>query len=136
MSRSVNRSNAVGFQADQEMTSVSGSIGKHGDANVDSVATPVGRYRSMVIRAISAKWYKYFYARSDIVSLGMVRIHLAIDRRGQVLTPRVLSNTSNEALASVSMQAIMDAPIPPMPPETVTLMKGGELSMDLTFNAE
>ena len=135
-SRSANRSNAVGFQMSQQTSNVSGNIGKRGEANVDSVATPVGRYRSMVIRAISAKWYSYFYARGDIISLGMVRIHINVDRTGRVLAPRVLSNSSNEALATVSLQAVADAPIPPMPQETISDLKGSELSMDLTFNAE
>ena len=135
-SRSANASDAAGFQAEQQATSFSGNINKHGPANVDSAATPMGRYQNVVIHAISAKWYSYFFSRSDVVALGTVRIHLVVDRGGRVLTPRVLSNSSNEALANVSLQAVMDAPIPPMPPDAVTVMKGGVMAMDVTFNAE
>ena len=135
-SRNANRSNAVGFQVEQQTTNVSGNITRRGEANIDSVATPVGRYRSMVIRAISSKWSTYFSARSDIVSLGMVTIHIEVNRSGRVLAPRVLSNSSNEALAAVSLQAVADAPIPPMPSDTISDLKGTELSFDLTFEAE
>lgn len=135
-SRASNASNAAGFQAEKQLTSVSGNIGKQGDANVDSVATPIGRYRSRVIRAISVKWHDYFNARSDVVSFGMLRIHIVVDRRGKVQVTKVLSNSSNEAMAAVSTQALMDAAIPPMLPETLAALPGGELPMDLTFDAE
>ena len=135
-SRNANASNAVGFQADQQISASKGGAARQGVANVDSVATPAGRYHNMVVRAISAKWYSYFYSRGDVISLGMVRIHITVDRRGKVFAPKVLSNSSNEALAAVSIQAVMDAPIPPMPPEVTVAFPDGELSMDLTFNAE
>lgn len=134
-SRNANASNAVGFQAEQQISASKGGATRQGAANVDSVATPAGRYHNMVVRAISAKWYSYFYSRGDVISLGMVRLHITVDRRGKIVMSKVLSNTANEALAAVSVQAVMDAPIPPMPPEVMAAF-GGELSMDLTFNAE
>ncbi len=136
-SRGANASNAVGFQADQQISASKGGATRQGAANVDSVATPAGRYHNMVVRAIKRdSGYSYFYARGDVISLGMVRIHVTVDRRGKVLMPRVLSNSSNEALAAISIQALIDAPIPPMPPEALVALPEGELSMDLTFNAE
>ena len=135
-SRNANASNAVGFQADQQISASRGGGKRRGEANVDSVATPLGRYKSQVAHAIRAKWYDYFYARGDMISLGTVRILITVDRYGKVLMPKVLSNSSNEALAATSIQAVLDAPIPPMPPETLAALPGGELSMDLVFNAE
>ena len=117
------------------MTSVSGSINKRGFNSVDAVGTPAGHYRSMVISAIERKWSAYFIARNDIVAIGTVHIHFIVDRSGRVMVPRIISNTSNEGLATVSLQALLDAAIPPMPPEAEAAMRG-ELSVDLIFDSQ
>ena len=134
-SRQANASNAAGFQATQTMASLSGNINNRGAGNVDAVATPVGHYYGMVISAIKQKWYVYSSAHSDMVAIGTVHIHFIVDRSGRVTVPRVISNSSNEALATVSLQALLDAAIPPMPP-TVEVAIKGELSVDMRFELQ
>ncbi len=134
--RAANRSNALGFQMTEEASGVNGSVERRGAANVDSMATPVGRYQMAVIHVIKAKWTNYFYAHSDMFPSGMVTIHFEVNRSGHVVNPRVLYNSSNEALAAMSLQMIADAPISPMPVETISDLKARELTIDLTFIAE
>jgi hypothetical protein len=45
----------------------------------------------------------------------------------------VIRNTSNESLASISIAAIVNAEIPPIPPEVAKLLDNGRLEIDYSF---
>ncbi len=125
-----------GYQPLRERTETAGGVGKTGPDQVASEATPTGRYTTFVIRAIDRRWRQFFDARADLVGLGTVRVHFAVDRTGKIRSARVVSNTSNEALASISLRAVAEAPIPPMPDEVVAITNGAQLPMDIYFNSE
>ncbi len=125
-----------GYRPLQERTASAGSVDNPGTSSVAAEATPSGRYTASVIQAIKRRWYQYFDARADVVSLGTVRIHFAVDRDGKIRTPRIVSNTANEALASISLRALADAPIPPMPDDVVASTSGAQLPIDIYFNSE
>ncbi len=125
-----------GYRPLQERTESAGGVEKTGPSGVASEATPSGRYTASVLQAIKRRWYQYFDARADVVSLGSVRIHFAVDRDGKIRNPRVVSNTANEALAAVSLRALTDALIPPMPDEVAASTNGAQLPIDIYFNSE
>ena len=131
-------SNALGFQANQETSNVSGNIGKRGDANVDSAATPVGRYQEPWSSKRSARsGYTYFYARSDLVSLGMVRIHIDMDRSRQgAHAAHAVQQLERGAGHRFTPGASPTRPSPRCRRKQSPTLQGRELSMDLTFNAE
>ena len=120
----------------QERTETAGGIGKTGTDSVASEATPTGRYTAFIIRSINRRWHQYFDARADLVTLGTVRVHFAVDRSGKIRASRVVSNTANEALASIALQAVAEAQIPPMSEEVVAVTNGGQLPIEIFFNAE
>ena len=117
----------------EEQTASSGNITTRGASSVAAVATPFGRYQKAVLNSIRGVWTDEVAARSDMASLGAIKVHFAIDRSGHVHTPRVLSNSSNSALESITLDAIMRAAIPPIPPEVYESMNGAMLPLDVTF---
>ena len=117
----------------EEQTASSGSITIHGASSVDAVATPFGRYRKAVTDSIRSIWRDEVEARSDIASLGAIKVHFALDRTGHIHMLRVLSNSSNSALESITLDAITRAAIPPIPPEVVESLGGAMLQLDVTF---
>jgi hypothetical protein len=46
---------------------------------------------------------------------------------------KVVSNSSNETLASLSLQSIIDANLPPMPEDLAPMLAGDPMEFTLTF---
>ena len=116
-----------------ERTASSGNIAAKGAASVDAVSTPYGRYRKAVLDSIRAVWTQQIRARSDMASLGTIRFRFAIDRSGHVHSPALLSNSANDVLASITLDAISKAAIPPIPPEVADSLHSAMLQLDVTF---
>lgn len=125
-----------GYRPQQERTEFAGGISQVGTSSVASEATPKGRYMGLVIRTIDHRWRQFYDARADLVALGSVRVHFTVDRDGKIRSSQVVSNTANEVLASITLRAIVEAPIPPMPDEVVLTTNGGQLPLDIVFNSE
>jgi hypothetical protein len=54
---------------------------------------------------------------------------------GRVQDVRVLRNSSNEGLASASLQSILDAEIPPMPEELSSVSPDGRMEFTMSFTS-
>jgi TonB family protein len=78
--------------------------------------------------------YARISSQMDIASFGTVKIHFSVDRRGKVIEPKVVSNSGNEALASISLAAVMDARLPPVPPEVIAAANSTDLPLDFDFS--
>jgi outer membrane biosynthesis protein TonB len=118
----------------EEKTLIHGALSNRGPSSMAALATPKGRYSKMVSDAIRSRWYARISSQMDVASFGTVKIHFSLDRRGKVLEPHVVSNSGNEALASISLQAIMDARIPPVPPEVTAESNSPDLPLDFDFS--
>ena len=116
-----------------ERTASNGNITTRGASSVEAVTTPYGRYRKAVLDSIRAVWTQQIQARRDLASLGTIRFHFAIDRSGHVHSPAMLSNSSNDVLASITLDAITTATIPPIPPEVADSLNSAMLQLDVTF---
>lgn len=125
-----------GYRPMQERTETAGGIGKAGQDSIAAEATPAGRYILLVKHAVDSRYHQYVDARADIIAFGMVRIHFAVDRDGKVHSSRVVINTANEALAAVTLHALADAKIPPMPSDVAASFDGGTLEMSINFTLE
>jgi outer membrane biosynthesis protein TonB len=53
---------------------------------------------------------------------------------GEVVSARVFSNSSNETLATSSLQSVRQAKIPPMPQELIPLVPERGLEFTFSFN--
>jgi outer membrane biosynthesis protein TonB len=122
------------FQRQARPTRLSGSVSNRGRSAVASMATPLGRYRKQITDAIGSSWYHHIGPRMDIFSYGTVSVVFVIDRNGKARRPRVVSNTSNESFEIVTVESILAADIPPIPPEIVPTLEGGQIEMDYTFS--
>jgi TonB family protein len=68
-----------------------------------------------------------------LLNIGTVDIRFTVTPEGKIKSPQVLSNSSNESFASVSLASVVQAQIPPMPPEVAKLIENGRLEIDFSF---
>jgi outer membrane biosynthesis protein TonB len=123
----------AGFQPETRITRLRGNISNRGRASVEANATPLGRYKKQVSDAIGSRWYYQVNSQMGLLNIGTVEIRFQVLPDGKVKSPRVLSNSSNESFASVSLAAVIQAEIPPIPPELVGLLENGRLEIDYSF---
>ena len=124
---------ASGFQPQTRITRIKGNISNRGKASVDAAATPLGRYKKMVSDAIGSRWYYYVNDQIGLLNIGTVEVRFIVSSTGKVCGIKVLSNTSNESFASVSVNSIIEAEIPPIPEEIAKLLDNGRLEIDYSF---
>ena len=124
---------APGFQPQTRITRIKGNISNRGRASVDAAATPLGRYKKTVSDAIGSRWYYYVNDQIGLLNIGTVEIRFVVTADGKVGKVKVLSNTSNESFASVSVNSIIEAEIPPIPEEVAKLLDNGRLEIDYSF---
>jgi outer membrane biosynthesis protein TonB len=122
------------YQRQARPTRLSGSVSNRGKAAVASMATPLGRYRKAISDAIGSSWYYHIGHRMDLFTYGTVSVVFTIDRNGKARRPRVLSNTSNESFEIVTLESILAAEIPPIPPDILPTLDGGQIEIDYTFS--
>jgi len=124
---------APGYQPESRTTRLTGGISNKGKSSVAAEATPLGKYRKMLSDAIGSRWYYYVADLIDLVNIGTVELRFVVRSDGTVEGVRVLKNSSNESLASVSVRAVIEAEIPPIPPEVVQELEDGRLEVDYSF---
>jgi TonB family protein len=81
-----------------------------------------------------SRWYYYLRERSDLINIGTVQIKFYVRPDGKVEDVKVLRNSSNENLASTSLQSIKEANIPQMPEELLPLLSGDRMEFTMSFN--
>ncbi len=59
--------------------------------------------------AVGSRWYYYVRERGDLINIGTVQIRFYVRSDGKVEDVKVLRNSSNETLASTSLQSIIEA---------------------------
>ncbi|MBN8420021.1 MAG: hypothetical protein J0L73_13980 [Verrucomicrobia bacterium] len=98
-----------------------GSIANRGkEASVDAADTPLGRYYRQVTGQVEKKWHVYLHLRRDGATAGYLQIVFYVNKKGKVEGLRVVNDKeSNPVLTELTVRAIQDAEIPPMPPEVV-----------------
>jgi len=128
------RPQTPGFQPERRVTRLTGGITNRGRNSIDAIGTPLGRYKKALSDAIGSRWYYYVNDAMDMVSMGTVQMRFTVDAAGKVQNVRVLNNTANEALASVSVRSIIEAEIPPIPKDIAPTLAGGQLEVDYSFS--
>lgn len=124
---------ASATQRETRVTRLRGNVSNRGRSSVEAVSTPLGRYKKQVSDAIGSRWYYYVQSQMGLLSIGTVDIRFTVAPDGKVKSPVVLSNSSNESFASVSLAAIVQAEIPPIPPDVARILENGRLEIDFSF---
>jgi outer membrane biosynthesis protein TonB len=122
-----------GFRPETRVTRLRGNVSSKGKASLEANATPLGRYKKQISDAIGSRWYYYVSSQMGLLNIGTVDIRFTVTPEGKIKSPEVLSNSSNESFASVSLASVVQAQIPPMPPEVAKLIENGRLEIDFSF---
>ena len=122
-----------GYQPETRQTVIRGNISNRGRSSVAAEATPLGRYRKGVSDAIGSRWYYYVDERMGLLSIGTVDVSFKVTAGGKVSGLHVVSSNGNESLTDCSLRSIMDAKLPPIPPDVARALQNGVLEIDYSF---
>jgi len=118
------------------MSRMQGNINSRGRSSIAALGTPQGRFVKAVQDAIGSRWYYYVRERGDLVNIGSVQIRFYVRSDGKVEDVKVVRNSSNETLASISLQSIIDANLPPMPDDLAPMFAGDPMELVFTFTSD
>jgi outer membrane biosynthesis protein TonB len=105
------------YRRQKERTHIAGNITNRGISSVNALGTPLGRYQKIVADSIGSRWYTYVDQKRDLITIGTLRLGFVVDRSGRVKNLKVSENSSNQAFASVCVQSVLEAHLPPIPEE-------------------
>jgi outer membrane biosynthesis protein TonB len=103
------------YRRQKQRTNIAGNITNRGISSVNALGTPLGRYQKIVADSIGSRWYTYVDQKRDLINIGTLRLRFVVDRSGRVKNLKVTENSSNEAFASVCVQSVLEAHLPPIP---------------------
>jgi outer membrane biosynthesis protein TonB len=118
------------YRRQKERTHIAGNITNRGISSVNALGTPLGRYQKIVADSIGSRWYTYVDQKRDLVSIGTLRLRFVIDRSGRVKSLKVTENSSNQAFASVCVQSVLDAHLPPIPEDVAQTLPSEGLEVE------
>ena len=85
--------------------------------------------------AIGARWYFLVDERmSTLVRTSEVKVHFVVTRSGKITNTHVTGKDPNTALADVSLEAVVNAEVPPIPADVASLLPDGQLEGDFAFS--
>lgn len=85
--------------------------------------TPKSRYIRNVVAVVEEKWHHYAKHRAKELNRGSLKIIFYLNTEGKVKDLRVVDDKkSNPVLNEITLQAIRDAEIPPMPADVIPLL--------------
>ena len=112
---------------------IRGSISNKGPASVAAEATPLGRYKKTLSEAISSRWRYYVDHQMELLSFGTATISFYVTQEGKIETLQLLTNSSNQSFADCCLKSIMEAKLPPIPPDIATTLQGKKLDVEYRF---
>ena len=120
-----------GYSPQMRRTKVNGAAMPEGEDGVDSVATPLGRYKKAVSSAVGSRWNYYIQQRMSLLQTGKVTVVFTLDTRGKVRGFHIEENTSNRAHAALIEQCVREAEFDPPPPEA---LRNGAFEYPMSFH--
>ena len=107
------------YRRQKERNNIAGNITNRGISSVNALGTPLGRYQKIVADSIGSRWYTYVDQKRDLINIGTLRLRFVIDPSGRIKDLKVTENSSNETFASVCVQSVLEAHLPPIPEDVV-----------------
>ena len=118
------------YRRQKQRTHIAGNITTRGISSVNALGTPLGRYQKIVADSIGSRWYTYVDQKRDLINIGTLRLNFVVDRSGRVKNLKVTENSSNEAFASVCVQSVMEAHLPPIPNDVAQTLPSDGLEVE------
>lgn len=106
-----------GFSAERRQDDRNGKTSKVGANAVDAEKTAMGEYKQAVRSAVAKKWHLYRAEKEGTAIWGMLKLTFRVDRNGEVQKLQITKNEANATLLDISLRAIRESELPPMPPE-------------------
>lgn len=109
-----------------------GSISREGQDAVDAEGTPLGKYTRQVTGAVEKKWHLYVRLGKDSVTFGRVRFRFYVDKKGIPQDLKILSDAkdADPRMRELTLRAILDAQIPPIPPDLLPSLDDGRVKIE------
>ncbi len=117
------------FQPHTPKTHFRGGIGQKGRAAVGAEDTPVGRYGKAVTQAVERTWHLYRMSHSDFVTYATIRLSFQVNRQGRPENLKIIENDANAIMTDFTLNAILDASIPAIPPDVAELLDEGKFNI-------
>jgi outer membrane biosynthesis protein TonB len=118
------------YRRQKQRTNIAGNITNRGISSVNALGTPLGRYQKIVADSIGSRWYTYVDQKRDLINIGTLRLRFVIDRSGRVKNLKVTENSSNQAFASVCVQSVLEAHLPPIPEDVAKSLPSEGLEVE------
>jgi outer membrane biosynthesis protein TonB len=118
------------YRRQKERNNIAGNITNRGISSVNALGTPLGRYQKIVADSIGSRWYTYVEQKRDLISIGTLRLRFVVDPSGRVKNLKVTENSSNQAFASVCVQSVLEAHLPPIPDDVVRTLPAEGLEVE------
>ncbi|MFZ2278327.1 MAG: hypothetical protein WAW39_11030 [Prosthecobacter sp.] len=100
-----------------------GSASGGTQTTVKLTSTPKERYTQRVTQAVEKKWRIYLKLQMEGVTYGSLKVNFYVNKQGKVEDPLVVDDKdSYRALTLLTLRAIKDAEIPPMPIDVFPLL--------------
>lgn len=86
-------------------------------------STPLDRYYRKVTGQVEKKWNIYLHLRRDGLTKGYLQLVFYVNKKGKVEGLKVINDKeSTPLLTEITLRAIKDAKIPPMPADVIPLL--------------
>jgi len=113
---------------------IDGSITIKGPGSVDAVDTPLGRYMEKVRNAVGKVFRPACMRHTDRISYGTVQVEFDINPKGVAENLRIASGGgTNAATQDLVLTVILQAKLPPIPPELSDYLIGNRLHITYGF---
>lgn len=122
------------FSSLTRMAKSDGSISQEGQDAVNAVATPMATYTRQVKSAIEEKWRLYTDSKKSPSSFGSVTVRFYVDKKGVPQNMEIISDPrdADVKMRDLTLEAILDADIPPIPADTLTTPD--QERVEITYN--
>ncbi|HEY1084798.1 MAG TPA: hypothetical protein VGE29_21210 [Prosthecobacter sp.] len=118
------------FAAFRQVTKTEGTVSREGENAVDAAATPQAIYESKVKAAISQRWQESVNTAKLAVT-GRLSFSFYLDKKG-IPQDLVIHSDSREAdprMRELTLRAILDADIPPLPADLLPTLEGERMKI-------
>lgn len=129
-----------GFRGNQRKKAIQGSISRTGRSALDVADTPLGRYQAIISSAVELEWQRNCVRHRDFITPGFLTLRFYILPNGKVKNVQFVKDRMSDAVMQVTeiqkgftLNAIRDAPIPPMPKEIRADYEDEALELIFTF---
>ena len=127
---------AAGLTSEVERNKIKGSVTERGaTASRNVKKTELGKYKSIVLRAVEKQWNKEAKNKGGLLQPGQITMSFIVNTRGNILNVKTVDkNAGNGYNLNIALNGIKKAVIPSMPSKLKSELQGNPIEIFVTFN--